>query len=107
MFVKCEDGIYIEVVKGVSCKTKAHSDKMMQCEFFFEKGANVPTHKHHQDLIAYLVSGLLQLSVNGKSYRAEPGDSWYVPRMVKHSTKALEDSLVIEVFSPKREEYLA
>jgi quercetin dioxygenase-like cupin family protein len=106
MFVKCEDGIYYEVAKGVSCKNKVHGEKMLQCEIFFEKEADVPVHELHQDLTAYLVSGFLQLSINEKSYRAEPGDSWYVPKMVKHSTLALEDSMVIEVYSPKRADYL-
>lgn len=106
MFVKCEDGIFFEVAKGVSCKTKVHGDKMLQCEIFFEKGSEVPVHEHNQDLTAYLVSGLLQLSINGKFHRAEPGDSWYVQNKVKHGATALEDSVIIEVFSPKRQEYL-
>ena len=36
----------------------------------------------------------------------EPGDSWCLPGGVEHSVVALEDSVVVEVFSPVREDYL-
>jgi len=35
-----------------------------------------------------------------------PGDSWCVPSGVAHGAEILEDSVVIEVFSPIREDYL-
>jgi quercetin dioxygenase-like cupin family protein len=57
-------------------------------------------------LVGYLVSGLIQLFIDGKAYRVEPGDSWYVPGKVKHGAKVLEDTVVIEVFSPVNQDFL-
>jgi len=106
MFVKCEEGIFYEVHKGVSRKTTVYGEKMLQYKYYLEKGADVPIHKHPSELAGYLVSGLLQLFINGKTYRVEPGDSWYVPSKVKHGAKVLEDTVVIEVFSLVREDFL-
>jgi quercetin dioxygenase-like cupin family protein len=37
---------------------------------------------------------------------AEPGDSWSIPENIEHEVKILEDSIVLELFSPIREDYL-
>ena len=37
----------------------------------------------------------------------KPGDSWCLPGDLEHSAEALEDSIIIEVFSPVREYYLS
>ena len=100
MFVKCEDGIYFKVHNGVSRKATVHGEKMLQYKYFLEKGAEIPIHTHSHELSGYLVSGVIELTVDGKFYRVEPGDSWYVPVDVEHGVKVLEDSVVIEVFSP-------
>ena len=106
MFSKCEDGIFFKIHKGISLKTSVYGENMLQSELFLEKGAEIPVHDHIHEQTGYLVSGLLDFSINGKSYRAKPGDSWSIPSNVKHGAKALEESVVIEVFSPVREEYL-
>ena len=43
---------------------------------------------------------------SGKDYEAEAGDSWNMPGNVEHGVRVHEDSVVIEVFSPVREDYL-
>ena len=53
-----------------------------------------------------MISGRLQFNVDGETMDVEPGDSWCLPGGVAHSVKALEDSIVVEVFSPVREDYL-
>jgi quercetin dioxygenase-like cupin family protein len=35
-----------------------------------------------------------------------PGDSWCIPGGMEHAVEMIEDSVVVEVFSPVREEYL-
>jgi len=44
--------------------------------------------------------------MEGKTFDAEPGDSWSIPGDVPHSANVIEDSVIVEVFSPVREEYL-
>jgi len=53
-----------------------------------------------------LISGRLRFNVDGEIFDAELGDSWCLPGGVEHAAEALEDSVVIEVFSPVREDYL-
>lgn len=107
MFIKCEDGIFFEVHKGVSRKVTAHGDNMFQYKYYLEKGAIIPRREHPRELTGYLVSGHLQLVIDGKSHRVEPGDSWYVPAQTEYGAEALENSVMIEVFCPVKEDGLA
>jgi quercetin dioxygenase-like cupin family protein len=53
-----------------------------------------------------MVSGKLRFKIEDDVMEAVTGDSWCIPGDVEHSVEALEDSVVIEVFSPVREDYL-
>ncbi len=42
----------------------------------------------------------------GLTKELTPGDSWLIPGDVPHKVTALEDSVAIDIFSPKRDEYI-
>ncbi len=48
----------------------------------------------------------MEFEVEGERFLAEAGDSWCFKGNVMHGAQVLEDSLVIEVFSPLRDDYL-
>lgn len=106
MFKKTKPSGYTELVKGVHLKTLVHGDQTLLTEVRFEKGAVIPLHSHLHEQTGYLVSGHLEFLVDGETIKARPGDSWNIPGNVEHGATALEESLVIEVFSPVREDYL-
>ena len=54
----------------------------------------------------YLISGRIILTIGNDAYEVIPGDSWNIPGGVLHCAHILEDSVAIEVFSPRRDEYL-
>ena len=87
-------------------KTLVYGNRTMLCEFRFKKGAIAPEHQHTHEQTGYLVSGSLRFISNGEEIVVAQGDSWNIASDVRHSAEALEDSVVIEVFSPLREDYL-
>jgi len=48
----------------------------------------------------------LKISCQGKIFELRTGDTFVVRGGVEHGASALEDSLVIDVFTPRREDYL-
>jgi len=48
----------------------------------------------------------MRLTIDTESFDVEAGDSWSVPLNVEHGVEVKEDTLVVEVFSPLREDYL-
>jgi quercetin dioxygenase-like cupin family protein len=87
-------------------KTLVHGEQTLLGEFRLDAGAEVPAHHHPYEQTGYLVSGRLRFTVAGDRFDAVPGSSWSIPEDVEHAAEVLEDSVVIEVFAPVREEYL-
>ena len=49
----------------------------------------------------------MKLIVNGVPNELKPGDSYYLASNVPHGVETLEDTRVLDTFSPPRDEYLA
>ena len=106
MFYKKDHANYRQPTGGIKMKTLVYGTRTLLCEFRLEKGSLLPRHQHPHEQTGYLVSGHVALSVGGERFDALPGDSWSIPGNVEHSAETLDDSVVVEVFSPVREDYL-
>jgi quercetin dioxygenase-like cupin family protein len=53
----------------------------------------------------YIVKGSIAITVKGETQTANAGDSFVVDGGVEHQATALEDSEVLDVFTPIREDY--
>ena len=104
-FVTPRDTEQIEMLEGVHRRTMATTDEAMLCHFFLEAGCGVPRHNHMNDQVGYVVSGKVEVTINEQVRIIETGDSYAVPGGIFHSVKAVVDSVVIDVFSPPREDY--
>ncbi len=65
------------------------------------KGGGVVPHKH-KDSYAVVISGALEFTLGEEQRIVYPGVSLYIPEGVMHGGRALEDSMMIEVFCEKR-----
>ena len=106
MFSNPDDVGYREVLDGVLLKTRAYGERTLLGEFRIAAGAVIPVHQHPQEQTGYLVSGRLAFEIGEEREDATPGASWCIPAGVPHGAEALEPTVVIEVFSPVREDYL-
>ena len=104
-FINPGDTIAVEMVSGVVRRNLAITDEAMLCEFTLTKGAHMPEHSHMNDQVGYIVSGKIEYQIGGQTRVLESGDSYAIPGGVPHSTRALEDTLIIDVFSPPRKDY--
>jgi quercetin dioxygenase-like cupin family protein len=105
MFTNRSDATPVEMMPGVTRRTLSTSDDLMLIDVVFEKDAVVPLHSHPHEQIGYLISGRVLFELGDERRELAAGDSWLVPPNVPHQVTALEPSLVIDVFSPPREEY--
>ena len=107
MFYKGNDAGFKPMLEGVSIKTLVYGDKSLLTEFRLEKGNRIPLHTHPSEQTGYMVSGFIRLSIGGELFDAKPGDSWSIPGGMEHGAEIVEDSRIVEVFSPVRDDYLA
>lgn len=106
MLKKGSDEGFNEVLEGVRMKTLCHGDKSLMAEFRLKQGARLPRHSHPHEQTGYLVSGKLQLTVGQQRFVAEAGDSWCIPGDTEHEAQALAYTVAVEVFAPRRDDYL-
>jgi len=91
---------------GVTFKTLATGTNIMCTVMYYEKGNVVPFHKHPSEQVGYVVEGKLRLEIeNEDSGIIQAGNSYLIRGNMLHSLEALEKSVVIDMFSPPREEY--
>ena len=95
----------IEALPGIYRKTLIYNNNMMLCHFILEENSEVPLHSHKEHQIGYVIKGKLQFFTENEKFMAEEGDSYVFESNEKHGAKILEDSEVIDVFSPSREDY--
>ena len=106
MFNKASSEGYKKMLDGIELKAPVHGERTMLTTVRVAKGAVVPVHQHPHEQTGYLVSGSARFVSGDEVFVARPGDSWNIPSGVPHGAEALEDSVVVEVFSPIREDYL-
>jgi quercetin dioxygenase-like cupin family protein len=72
-----------------------------------EAGSRMPEHRHPQEQIVHVLSGRMKLIVEGKAHDMAAGDSFYLAGNVPHGVETMEETRVLDTFSPPRDEYLA
>jgi quercetin dioxygenase-like cupin family protein len=94
------------VFEGMERKILSHCPQLMCCEVRLKGGVTVPEHDHQHQQATYLISGRLRADVDGEVREIGPGDSLFLDENVPHSILALEDSLILDIFTPRRDDFL-
>ncbi len=93
--------------EGTVRKILAYAPNLMTVELEFKKGAVGAKHSHPHEQIGYVVSGSLVYHEEGQEDKVlTAGDTYYVPSMVVHGIEALEDTKLLDIFTPMREDFL-
>lgn len=106
MVVKGETVASSNVGEGVDRKIIARGGKMMAVEVTFKKGGVGTVHAHPHEQISYILKGSFEFELEGKKYILKEGDSYYVAPNLMHGAVALEDSMILDLFTPQREDFL-
>lgn len=104
-FIIPKDAPQIEMLPGVHRRTMGTTDEAMLCEFFLQREAVVPPHSHKNDQVGYVIFGQVEMMVGDETRIINPGDSYAIPGGITHSARAIIDSLVMDAFSPPRDDY--
>jgi quercetin dioxygenase-like cupin family protein len=82
-----------------------HGEKMTLARVELGRGCVVPEHAHANEQISIVLEGKLRFRIGGDDLTLEPGDVLHIPSEAPHSVTALEESVVMDVFSPVRDDW--
>jgi quercetin dioxygenase-like cupin family protein len=71
-----------------------------------KKGAIVPRHAHVNEQYSWVVSGALKFIFDDREILVGAGDILVIPGNLAHSVVALEDSVDVDIFAPRREDWI-
>jgi quercetin dioxygenase-like cupin family protein len=83
------------------------ADRVTIARFQLKQGGVVPRHAHDNEQVSCVLSGALQFTFDGHEVRVGAGEIMQIPGGVAHEVRVLEDTVVIDVFSPVRQDWLA
>ena len=100
------DTVPSEQMNPLVARQTIHSDTMTIARLSLKKGCLVPTHRHANEQISFVQAGRLRFVLDGEEQIVEAGQILRIPPHVPHSAEALEDSIAMDVFSPRREDWI-
>ena len=83
-----------------------YDDKIMLVKVDFKAGGVGELHQHHHSQVTYVESGEFEMTIGDDIRTIRGGDSYYIPPHVMHGCTCVKDGVLIDVFSPHREDFL-
>ena len=92
---------------GVKRRILPPGESVMMMEVQFEKGAEGYEHSHVHEQMSYCLKGRIAFRIEGKETIIEQGETIVIPSGARHGVTALEESALLDCFTPLREDLLA
>jgi quercetin dioxygenase-like cupin family protein len=101
------DEVEWEIIgKGVKRKIMAYDETIMLVNVHFDKGGIGAIHEHYHSQVTYVESGQFEVTIGSETKILKGGDSFYVQPHVLHGAICLESGILVDVFSPMREDFI-
>lgn len=107
VFIENNDLSWEITAPGMRRKIMAYDERLMLVKVEFEKGGIGVVHQHYHTQITHIESGVFEVEIGGNKQVLKAGDAFYIPPNVLHGAVCLEAGVLIDVFSPMREDFIS
>ena len=105
-FVLAEEGKIEQVQDGIKRQFLGYGPELMAVKVWFEEGAQGYQHHHPHVQVSYVESGEFEATIDGETRLLKAGDSFYVAANKSHGAICKKAGVLIDIFSPQREDFL-
>ena len=106
LFLKGSEEEREKVDEGIVRQILGFDDSLLLARVSFENGSIGYTHAHPHSQVAYVESGVFDFSIDSETRRMEAGDCVYIPPDAQHGAVCIEAGVLLDFFSPVREDFL-
>ena len=92
--------------EGLTRQILGFGPEIMIVRVWFDKGAVGEVHSHRHSQSTYVESGRFEVFIDGEKRVLAAGDSFYIAPHLAHGAVCLDAGVLIDVFSPLREDFL-
>lgn len=105
-YFKWEQFPEVEAMPGIFRRVLSGENVMLSL-VHAKAGAKVGNHHHEAEQVSWIIKGKMRVSTEHDEKRIiTAGDVWVIPGNAVHSAEYIEDTEMLEGFSPIRLEYL-
>jgi quercetin dioxygenase-like cupin family protein len=95
-----------QIGPGLSRQILGWDNQIMMVKVKFEKGVAASEHSHFHTQTTFCHSGKFEFTIDGEKQVIEAGDGLYIAPNLIHGARCIEAGVVLDVFSPVREDFL-
>ena len=106
-FVDAEAIAWETVGEGVRRKILTYDANLMMVVVDFETGGVGAMHNHYHTQISYVKSGAFTITIGEEERILKAGDAYYIPPNVLHGAVCREAGMLVDVFTPMREDFIS
>jgi len=105
-FVPGKDVEPEQVGAGVTRQILGFDDSILMARAAFSDGSIGYVHSHPHSQVTYVESGVFDFTIGSETRRLKSGDGTYIPPGIDHGAVCVEAGVLLDVFSPIREDFL-
>jgi quercetin dioxygenase-like cupin family protein len=105
-FQQQQEILWEDLGKGVKRQVFGYDDHLMVVKVKFEKGAIGTLHSHLHSQASYVADGVFDVTIGEEKKILKAGDGFYVQPHVIHGVTCLEAGMLVDSFSPYREDFV-
>lgn len=106
MFLEQSDYKWEKIDENLDRAVVGYDDSLMLTIVRFKKGGMGKLHQHIHSQVAYIASGSFEVQIEDEKKILKTGDSFFLKTNIMHGVVCLEDGVLIESFSPMREDFV-
>ena len=95
-----------ETGPGLRRQIMGYDGQIMLVKVDFQAGAVGTLHEHYHSQVTYVESGEFEMTIGDQVKVIKGGDSYYIPPHAMHGCVCKKPGVLIDVFSPAREDFL-
>jgi quercetin dioxygenase-like cupin family protein len=97
----------IEKMNDLMGRQAIHAENVTVARLVLKAGAKVPLHYHVNEQVSMVTEGLLRFVFPTEEIMVGAGEVMVIPPHVPHSVDAVEDSIAVDLFAPRREDWIS
>lgn len=105
-FIFEDETVWENLNEGVRRQILSFDDHIMLVKVEFQIGAEGYLHTHPHRQCTYVASGVFEFTIGEETKLVKQGDALYMESDMVHGVKCLEAGILIDAFTPVREDFL-
>ncbi len=106
-FLRESELVWESPAEGIRRQIMGYDENIMLVKIEFKAGAVGAAHTHFHVQTTYVAKGRFEVMIGGEKQVLTCGDGFFVEPDAEHGVVCVEDGVLIDVFAPMREDFIA